>query len=290
MARGAGSLADRLETVLGSRPDRVHPLRGGCVGEVYLASFAKAPPLVVKVDGSASPMLDVEGRMLRYLAERSSLPVPGVIHDEPSLLAMEFIESGAGGGGAPAEEHAADLLAALHDVDAGRGYGLDFDTLIGGLPQPNGWEEDWARFFGERRLVEMATQAREAGRIDAELAGRVRRLAEALPGLIGDAAGPSLIHGDVWGGNVLTRGGRIAGFIDPAIYYADAEVELAFTTLFGTFGERFFARYAEHRPIRDGFRDTRRELYNLYPLLVHARLFGGHYVGSVEQTLRRFGF
>ena len=100
---------------------------------------------------------------------------------------------------------------------------------------------------------------------------------------------PALIHGDLWGGNVLAASGRISGFIDPAIYYADAEIELAFSTLFNTFGKAFFSHYNELRPLAPGFFEERRDLYNLYPLLVHVRLFGGGYVGSVERTLKRFG-
>jgi fructosamine-3-kinase len=81
----------------------------------------------------------------------------------------------------------------------------------------------------------------------------------------------------------------VAAFIDPACYWADAEVELAFTTLFGTFGEVFFRRYREHRPMEPGFFEARRDLYNLYPLLVHVRLFGGAYLASVQRTLAHFG-
>jgi fructosamine-3-kinase len=88
---------------------------------------------------------------------------------------------------------------------------------------------------------------------------------------------------------VLSKGGRIAGFVDPAIYYADAEIELAFSTLFSTFGEAFFKRYGEIRPLREGFFEERRDIYNLYPLLVHARLFGGSYAQSVDSVLTRFG-
>src|SRR3546814_4637170 len=96
------------------------------------------------------------------------------------------------------------------------------------------------------------------------------------------------LHGDMWGGNVLARGGRIAAFVDPAIYHADPEIELAFSTLFGTYGEAFFRRYEALRPLRPGFFETRRDIYNLYPLLVHARLFGGSYVASVDRILGRF--
>jgi fructosamine-3-kinase len=83
--------------------------------------------------------------------------------------------------------------------------------------------------------------------------------------------------------------GRIAGFIDPAIHWAHPEIELAFGTLFGPFGEAFFARYRDMAPLAPGFFEARRDLYNLYPLLVHVQLFGGGYVNSVAQTLEKFG-
>jgi fructosamine-3-kinase len=115
----------------------------------------------------------------------------------------------------------------------------------------------------------------------------IERVAARLPDLVGEPAPPGLVHGDAWTGNVLVRDGRVAAFIDPAIYFADPEIELAFGTLFGTFGEAFFRRYGEIRPLRPGFFEVRRDVYNLYPLLVHVRLFGGGYVGQVAGIVRR---
>ena len=135
----------------------------------------------------------------------------------------------------------------------------------------------------------MGELAHRAGRLPAAPFRSLEAFCARLDEFIPEPDRPSLLHGDVWGGNVLAGKGRIAGFIDPAIYYGDAEIELAFSTLFGTFGEAFFGRYGAHRPIRRGFFETRRDIYNLYPLLVHTRLFGGHYAASVERTLRRFG-
>jgi fructosamine-3-kinase len=98
-----------------------------------------------------------------------------------------------------------------------------------------------------------------------------------------------LIHGDIWTTNVLAHQDKITAFIDPAIYYAHAEMELAYITLFNTFGTAFFQQYHALRPIEPGFFEERRDIYNLYPLLVHVRLFGGGYVGSVAQILDHFG-
>ena len=284
---------DAVARATGRRPDRAVPLGGGCVGDVWKVESADGPPLVAKLDASGEPRLDIEGRMLEALCERSDLPVPRVVASSPSLLVMEFVEGGPGSA-SEAEAHAADLLAALHAVGppAGRAgcFGFDEETLIGALPQPNPWTGSWLEFFRDQRLLGMAREAGRAGRLDGDTLRRVGRLAERLDRWIDDdASEPSLVHGDVWGGNVITRAGRVVAFIDPAVHYADAEVELAFIGLFSTFGERFYRRYHERRPIRDGFFEERRDLYNLYPLLVHARLFGGGYGASVRNTLRRFG-
>jgi fructosamine-3-kinase len=118
---------------------------------------------------------------------------------------------------------------------------------------------------------------------------RIETLAGKLERWLFEPSAPSLLHGDIWSGNVLVRGDRIVGLIDPAVYYGHAEMELAFITLFNTFGDTFFRRYHELRPIEDGFFGERRDLYNLYPLLVHVRIFGGGYVQAVDRTLRRYG-
>ncbi len=104
-----------------------------------------------------------------------------------------------------------------------------------------------------------------------------------------EPAHPSLLHGDLWTGNVLVRQGRIAGLVDPAISCGHPEIELAFTTLFGTFGRSFFAAYESVLPLEPGFHEVRSDLYNLYPRLVHVRLFGAGYLGGIEQTLARLG-
>jgi len=278
-------LAARIEAALGRRPRRRARMSGGCIAEIYRVDL-DGETVVAKL-GRAPGALPTEAYMLRYLRQHSALPVPDVLYVDDDLLVMSFIA-----GGDPlddsAERHAAELLAALHDV-SGPSFGLERDTLIGGLHQPNPPTGSWLEFFRDQRLLYMAREAHDAGRLPAATLRRVETLAGRLDRWLEEPARPSLIHGDMWGGNVLSKGGRIVGFVDPAIYYADPEIELAFSTLFSTFGDAFFARYRELRSLRPGFFEERRDLYNLYPLLVHTRLFGGSYAGAVGRTLDRFG-
>ncbi len=287
IAPGARSVTPEaaIEAAVGHAVAEIAPLSGGCVGEVFRVVLANGDRLVAK---TAPPggALDIEGYMLGTLADCGAIPVPAVIHAAPDLLLIEYIEN-SGGIDDAAQEHAADLLAALHAISADA-YGHERDTLIGPLHQPNPWTPSWVEFFRDHRLLYMGRVALDSGRLPAETFGRLERFCATLERHIGEPSQPSLIHGDMWGGNVLCRGGRIAGFIDPAIYHADAEIELAFSTLFATFGDAFFDRYNDHRPIRPGFLESRRDIYNLYPLLVHTTLFGGHYAGTVDGILRRF--
>jgi fructosamine-3-kinase len=281
------TLAEGVEAHLGERMLSVRPLGGGCIGEVYRAELEEGPPLVAKVDRRGESHLELEAYMLRYLREKSELPVPKVYHSSQKLLLMQFIE-GSSRFTEGAEHHAAELLAGLHGITADS-YGHERDTLIGALDQPNPPTKSWAGFFRDNRLLYIALVAHEAGRLPVEDLLRLERLSEKLDGLIEDPNPPALIHGDVWSANVLARGDRITAFLDPAIYYADPEIELAFISLFDSLGRPFLDRYQEIRPIRDGFFEVRRDLYNLYPLLVHTYYFGGGYLGSVRNTLDRFG-
>jgi fructosamine-3-kinase len=280
-------VAEGVEAHLGERMLSVRPLGGGCIGEVYKAELEEGTPLVAKVDPNGESHLEREAYMLRYLREKSDLPVPEIYHGSETLLLMEFIE-GSTRFTEGAERHAAELLAGLHGITADS-YGHERDTLIGALDQPNPPTKSWAEFFRDHRLLYIALLAYEAGRLPVEDLHRVERLSEKVDELIEDPNPPALIHGDVWSANVLARGDRITAFLDPAIYYADPEIELAFISLFDSFGRPFFDRYQEIQPIRNGFFEVRRDLYNLYPLLVHTYYFGGGYLGSVRNTLNRFG-
>ena len=269
-----------LERATGLPVRKHRPLGGGCVAAVHRAWLGDGRSVVAKVADSG---LAIEAWMLRYLGEHSALPVPAVVHASDSLLVLAYVEHGGRGG---ADEDAADHLARLHDITTDR-FGLERDTVIGGLPQPNRRSRSWIEFFAERRLLAMGARALESGRLPAGAYAGLERVAARLSEWIDEPAHASLVHGDVWTGNVLTDSGRVRAFIDPAIYYADPEIELAFVTLFSTFGPRFFDRYREHRGLAAGFFEVRRDLYNLYPLLVHTGWFGGGYAAEVERGVRR---
>lgn len=280
-------LHDLIQQITGRAPTTITRLSGGCIGDVFRVRFPDGSSWVAKTADGTGATLELEGFMLRYLKDVSRLPVPEVYHSSETLLLMEFVE-GDSNLTPEAEAHAADLLVELHSIRADK-YGFEYDTLIGGLHQPNTPSRSWLEFFRDHRLLYMAHEAYRARRLPADMLARVERFASQIEHRLIEPPHPSLIHGDMWTTNILAKDGRITAFLDPAIYYAHPEIELAFSTLFNTFGAVFFRRYQEHRPIPEGFFEQRRDIYNLYPLLVHVRLFGSGYVGAVDRILRRFG-
>jgi fructosamine-3-kinase len=283
------SVQERIETTLASPVVKTSPLSVGFGLTGLVVQLANGRRLAVKArrDGSG-PSLALEGSMLGDLARLSELPVPRVYVSEPDLLVMDFIDNDGGAITSAVERDAARLIAALHAVPR-ESFGYDRDTLIGPLPQPNPEASEWVPFFRDHRLMHMARAAHAEGQLPTPLFVRLEQLATRLDDYLLEPAFPSLLHGDLWTGNVLVRGDAIAGFVDPAVYFGHPEIELAFTTMFGTFGAAFFEAYEALRPLEPGFHELRRDLYNLYPTLVHVRLFGASYLQGIERTLARLG-
>ncbi len=258
----------------------VAPLSSANNALIYRLNYTDGRVLVAKL---ADHGLEIEAFMVNYLREKSRLPVPKIHYFNAHVIIMDFIQpdwhidDGA-------QRNAAELLADLHKIKADK-YGFERDDVLGTLHQPNPWTANWADFFVNHRLLYMAREALKEGKIDAKMMKQIEKIAAKVPGLFKDAAPPSLIHGDVWGGNVLPGRGKILAFLDPAIYYADPEIELAFAALFDTFGRPFFDRYNEISPIRPGFMEARKDIYNLYPLLAHSRMFGSSYVRKIQKIL-----
>lgn len=279
------SLAPIADIVPG-RIVRSEPISAGVGGEVHRVWLEDGSTVIAKL--GRGPDLRIEARMIDLLTPW--LPMPGVLASRADALVMEDVAHD--GGLTPgAERDAARLLAGLHAVESPDGrYGLGEDNLIGPLPQRNAPADGWVEFWHRRRIAPMVERGARSGRLHPSLRRRVEALAHRLGELVPERPRPSLIHGDIWSGNVLCRAGRIAAFIDPSPYHADREVELAFITLFSTFSAGFFAAYAERSAIDAGFVQTRRLVYIVYPLLVHIELFGGGYSEQLSGALRELGF
>ncbi len=278
----------KIEKITQRGVRELKPLSGGCVGDVYRVHMEDGADLVVKLGQMASG-LALEGYCLGYLSTHGKLPVPDVLFASDEMLLMTYLDGGESIGPSAAT-HAGELVARMHLVSAEGGFGFEKDTAIGRLHQPNPWNKNWVDFFRDHRLLYMGGVAMEAGNLPSTIFKRLEKFSSNLENWIETPEKSSLIHGDMWTGNVLAANGRISGFVDPATYYADAEIELAFTQMFGTFNQVFFDAYKNIRPIKSGFFEERLSIYNLYPLLVHVRLFGGGYVNSVDGILRKFGY
>jgi fructosamine-3-kinase len=213
----------------------------------------------------------------------------------PRMLILEWIETGRLSGGG--EEELGRGLAALHRAgapfhgaspprDDGR---VPEEMFIGPLRLPVGTDPDaaWPEFYAELRLRPTARIARDRGALSADGIRAVEQLCDRLPDLSGPPESPARLHGDLWGGNVIADAAGAPVLIDPAAYGGHREVDLAMLRLFGGPGERCFAAYDEAFPLSDGHED-RVALWQLFPILVHAALFGGDYGPRAVQICRRY--
>jgi len=259
---------------------------GGCINAAMVLSDGDHGYFVKLNRADRLPMFEAEAAGLEALAATGSLRVPRPLctglAGGHSYIAMEYVDLGgnpAGGRGA-----AGRLLALMHRCEGGQ-FGWHRDNTIGSTPQPNGAAADWVRFWDERRL---GFQLDLAGRNG--YGGALQRsgdsLRAALPALIGHAPVPSLLHGDLWGGNMAFARSGEAVIFDPAVYYGDREADVAMTELFGGFGGDFYAGSREAWPLDSGY-GVRRDLYNLYHILNHLNLFGAGYLGQAQDMMGR---
>lgn len=290
----AGSISAKLEKGLGAKIMRSKPLRGGDIADVSLLTLDDGRQVVAKRPRMDQPdTTAVEKMMLKHLRAKSELPVPDVLFQSKGILVISHIPHAGVSDSAAVAKDMARHIASLHAVHP-KGkkpyYGFQKDTFIGPLPQHNKPSDSWVAFFKEKRLLAMAASCARTGKLPKTTMARVETLAESLEDFLPATPSSSLLHGDLWAGNMLIDGDHIAGFIDPAISYGHHEMDLAFIDLMGGLHPVFFDAYNERSPIADGFFESRKTLYQLWPLLVHVRLFGGGYVSQVEAALAELGF
>jgi len=256
---------------------------GSIAGSWRLA--CKGRRTFVKTMGTGqAAMLDAERDGLERLAESGAVRTPRVLghgrEDNCAWLALEWLEL------QPlSEEASAELgrqLAELHGYRA-EFFGLDNDNFIGATPQPNTQTGDWPEFlFGQRLGFQLELLADHRSGLGPDLTPALR---DAWHRQFADYAPvPSLLHGDLWGGNGAMLDGGQPVIFDPAVHYGDRECDLAMADLFGGFGAAFFDAYMEKWPLAPGW-ELRRRFYQLYHLLNHANLFGGSYLHSSRRLI-----
>ncbi len=277
---------------LGLEPEqcKVRSVSGGDIHRAFRVEGAGQRFFIKDNHAAPNDIFALEADGLRALTEATQteglIKVPEVLAVGAHFLVLEWVDFD----GAQTARSAQSLgagLAAIHQRTAPH-FGWHKNNYIGTLPQHNAPLADprnGALFFGERRLLPLATAPRT--QFPAELVHRVERFCERIDEFLPiSEQQPSLLHGDLGGGNWSSDSEGQAWIYDPAVYFGCREAELAFTELFGGFGPEFYASYQERLPLDRGYRG-RVDIWNLYPLLVHARLFGGGYIQRVNQTLTR---
>lgn len=232
-------------------------------------------------------MFRQEAKGLTLLQKTKALPTPKVIStgetDLYQFLLLEMIESNG-----PASDYAQNLgigLAQLHKTNS-ETAGLDENNYIGSLPQANQRHKSWIDFYIHERLQYQLLFAESAGLADARLRSDFEKLFMRLPKFITEET-HSLLHGDLWNGNVIMNKDGQAVIIDPAVYFGHREMDIAMARLFGGFEPQFYSAYKEAFPMEQGS-DERTGLYQLYPLLVHLNLFGKTYLPQIRNVISRY--
>ncbi|MEA3639174.1 MAG: fructosamine kinase family protein [Lamprobacter sp.] len=281
------AIVEQINAVSGRQlqPGRPQTIGGGCINQAVVLGEGDQRVFIKLNRADLLAMFEAEAAGLAEMASTQSLRVPeplctGVQRGQ-AFIAMEYIALGGRRGDAVA---AGRQLAEMHRATRPR-FGWDRDNTIGSTPQLNTERDDWVAFWSDQRLgfqLKLAAQNGYGGRLQQ----RGEHLRQGLAALLEQAPPASLLHGDLWGGNIgYTANGEPVIF-DPACYYGDREADLAMTELFGGFGGAFRAAYEEAWPLSPGY-SVRKQLYNLYHILNHLNLFGGGYLSQAESMIER---
>ncbi|NJM18071.1 MAG: fructosamine kinase family protein [Richelia sp. SL_2_1] len=261
---------------------------GGCINQGYSITDGVRTYFVKLNQASQIAMFAAEALGLQQMYDTNTIRVPKpVCHGvagNSCYIVLEWLEMGRGNN--KSSEDMGRKLAQLHRKSLSEKFGWDMNNTIGSTPQINTWTDDWVEFFTKHRLGYQFQLAKRRGGSFPQ----AEELLCAIPELLaGHKVQPSLVHGDLWGGNAgFTVDGEPVIF-DPAIYYGDREVDIAMTEVFGGFSAAFYQGYEQVFPLDDGY-ERRKTLYNLYHILNHFNLFGGGYGsqanGMIERVLR----
>jgi fructosamine-3-kinase len=276
------SVEDAVRDATGRGVRGASRVGGGDINEGWRVELDDGEIAFAKTRGDVAPgEYAAEAAGLRWLAEPGALGIPEVLGVGDEVLVLAWVPEG--GRGDPAALGAG--LAAIHAAGA-PAFGAtphDGATRIGPLLLPNDPTPDWATFYAERRLLPLLPRAR----LGLNGTRAVERVCDRMAELTGPEEPPARLHGDLWSGNVLWDEDGRPWLIDPGAYGGHREVDLAMLRLFGSPGPAFLAAYEERRPLAGGH-EERVELWQLFPLLVHAALFGGGYRESAARVAERY--
>lgn len=261
------------------------PISGGDINAAWRLDAADIALFIKTGPASAADMFTAEAAGLKEIAQANAVRVPKVFASDRtganSFIALEWVDFEPTS--KMTEHKLGEALAAMHRHTSTK-FGWNRDNTIGRTPQHNPWSDNWVDFFREHRLLFQLELAKANG-FKGELQGLGGRLVDGLHTLFLDYDPvPSLLHGDLWGGNwAAVKGGPI--IFDPAVYYGDRESDLAMTRLFGGFGVAFYQSYESAWPLSPGAAE-RQQLYQLYHVLNHLNLFGASYAGRAISILK----
>lgn len=266
------AFAQRVALLTGTAEAQLERLAGGDLSEVLLARRPDGRCTVAK----GGPAIAAEAAMLRFLMG-VGVPTPSVEGEHEGVLLLEHVAND--GVFSPAAWRSIGEAVRLLHGRTGERFGWPVDYRLGTVELRNRGTSEWIAFWGEQRLLSTAQV------LDRPWRERIDRLVPRLGDLLPDDPPPSLLHGDLWQGNILVAEGRLAVLIDPACYHGHAEVDLAMLTLFDAPPADFWDAYGTREP---GWRE-RRPVYQLFPALVHLRLFGAAYAPMADRLLNSLG-
>ena len=295
------STKQELESRLSNSIANIDSVSGGCINQAFRITLQDGREFFAKTNSSANAlsggMFDAEAAGLIALRSTGAFMVPDVVAvgctQSESFLVLEWIESGR-----RSRDYSQQLgrrLAALHQFDEWKtnsesskfNFGFDGDNFLGSTSQPNQWNDCWIEFWRQHRLGHQLQLASTQSFVDPRLLKLGENLLHRLEQILDAPESASLLHGDLWSGNVMCNVDGEPVLVDPACYMGHREAEFGMITLFGGFDEDFYAAYNEGWPMEDGC-EERVEIYRLYHLLNHLNLFGPSYQPGCLEILQKF--